>query len=73
MINHYLHLTCPSACSAAEMKAGLSINICLYLATYLVPIMLGSPPMPGDLRGIGLINVPESDYFFAGKTENPIL
>lgn len=35
--------------------------------------MLGSPPMPGDLRGIGHKNVPGSDYFFAGKTENPIL
>lgn len=58
VINHCLHLTCLSACSAAEVKTSPSINICLYLATFLVPNMLGSPPMPGDLVGIDLINMP---------------
>lgn len=76
VINHYLHLTCLSAGSAAEIKTGPTANITLYLPIFLVVNTLGSLPKlcprPGELMGIDLINMSRSHFFLADKTEDPI-
>lgn len=76
VINHYLHLTCLSAGSAAEIKTGPTANIMLYLPIFFVVNMLGSLPKPyprlGDLMNILLISMSGSDYFLADKTEDPV-